>query len=145
MVNDDLLERYTQSIAASERAYRSSETIDDALTTPWALHYEVNRGPATPNYRTDPKESTSNTTDYVLFSFAFEWTRVTASTSCRRNRKLSIPSEPTRYPFRQSLDMQVSRLRRVVFSLFIYSSSMLLEMMCPRQGTSLSIGKENKA
>lgn len=48
--NDDLLHRYQQSIAPSERIYQSTETLDEALKTPWALHYEVERRAATPNF-----------------------------------------------------------------------------------------------
>ena len=46
---DDVLQRYKQSVAPSERVYHSPETIDEALKTPWALHYDVERRPATPN------------------------------------------------------------------------------------------------
>ncbi|CAF0733774.1 unnamed protein product [Adineta ricciae] len=46
---NDVLQRYKQSIASSERAYHSAGTIDEALRTPWALHYEIERRPATPN------------------------------------------------------------------------------------------------
>ncbi|UJR26838.1 hypothetical protein I4U23_008150 [Adineta vaga] len=45
----DVLQRYKQSIAPSERTYHSAGTIDEALRTPWALHYELQRRPATPN------------------------------------------------------------------------------------------------
>ena len=47
--NNELVQRYKQSIAPSDHIYHSTETIDEALTTPWALHYEVQRRPATPN------------------------------------------------------------------------------------------------
>jgi hypothetical protein len=51
----ELLQRYKQSIAPSDRAYHSTETIDEALSPPWALHYEIKRRPVTPN----PTDSTS--------------------------------------------------------------------------------------
>ena len=46
---DEVIQRYKQSVAPSERIYQSVETIDEALKTPWALHYEIDRRPATPN------------------------------------------------------------------------------------------------
>jgi len=60
--NSDILQRYQQSIAPSERIYQSTGTLDDALKTPWALHYEVERRAATPNFPSNsvdgkPKES----------------------------------------------------------------------------------------
>jgi hypothetical protein len=55
--NNDLLQRYKQSVAPSGPIYHSSETIDEALTTPWALHYEIQRRPATPN---PPSHSTDS-------------------------------------------------------------------------------------
>ncbi|CAF1324843.1 unnamed protein product [Rotaria sp. Silwood1] len=47
--NVELLQRYKQSIASSDQAYHSTETIDEALNPPWALHYEIKRRPITPN------------------------------------------------------------------------------------------------
>ncbi len=47
--NNDVTQRYKQSIAPSHRIYHSAGTIDEALRTPWALNYEVQRRPATPN------------------------------------------------------------------------------------------------
>lgn len=54
--NAELLQRYKQSVAPSERAYHSTETVDEALTPPWALHYQIQRRPATPNLPSDSKE-----------------------------------------------------------------------------------------
>ncbi|CAF1165571.1 unnamed protein product [Rotaria sordida] len=45
----ELVQRYKQSIASSDPAYHSTETIDEALDPPWALHYEIKRRPITPN------------------------------------------------------------------------------------------------
>jgi hypothetical protein len=56
----ELLQRYKQSIAPSDRAYHSVETLDEALTPPWALHYELKRRPATPNPPSNPTDSMSN-------------------------------------------------------------------------------------
>ncbi|CAF3431073.1 unnamed protein product [Rotaria sp. Silwood1] len=56
--NNELLQRYGQSMAPSERIYHSAETLDEALRTPWALHYEIQRRPATPN---PPSHSTDTT------------------------------------------------------------------------------------
>lgn len=47
--NHELVQRYEQSVAPSEPIYHSVETIDDALRTPWALHFDLQRRPATPN------------------------------------------------------------------------------------------------
>ncbi|CAF0776381.1 unnamed protein product [Rotaria sordida] len=47
--DNELLQRYGQTMAPSERIYHSAETLDEALRTPWALHYEIQRRPATPN------------------------------------------------------------------------------------------------
>ena len=58
--NNDLLQRYKQSVAPSDRIYHSSETIDEALTTPWALHYEIQRRPATPNPPSHSTDSMQN-------------------------------------------------------------------------------------
>lgn len=55
--NVELLQRYKQSVASSERAYHSTETIDEALNPPWALHYQIQRRAATPNL---PLESTES-------------------------------------------------------------------------------------
>jgi hypothetical protein len=57
--NAELVQRYNQSIAPSDLAYHSTETINEALTPPWALHYELKRRAATPNLP-------SNTTDSML-------------------------------------------------------------------------------
>ncbi|CAF4513802.1 unnamed protein product, partial [Rotaria sp. Silwood2] len=56
--NNELLQRYGQSMVSSERIYHSAETLDEALRTPWALHYEIQRRPATPN----PPSHSTNTT-----------------------------------------------------------------------------------
>ncbi|CAF1001721.1 unnamed protein product [Adineta steineri] len=53
--NLDVVQRYKQSMAPSQRAYHSPDTLDEALRTPWALHYEIERRPATPNF---PSQST---------------------------------------------------------------------------------------
>ncbi|CAF2686928.1 unnamed protein product [Rotaria sp. Silwood2] len=45
----ELLQRYKQSIAPSDRAYHSTDTINEALNPPWALHYEIKRQAVTPN------------------------------------------------------------------------------------------------
>jgi hypothetical protein len=55
--NSDVLQRYKQSIASSERIYHPSETIDEALKTPWALHFEVERREATPNLPSHSNDS----------------------------------------------------------------------------------------
>ena len=52
----DVVQRYQQSVAPSDLVYHSTETINEALNPPWALHYQVDRRPATPNLP-------SNTTD----------------------------------------------------------------------------------
>lgn len=57
--DDELIQRYKQSLAPSERVYQATETIDEALKTPWALHYEVERRPATPNIPSHQSESKS--------------------------------------------------------------------------------------
>lgn len=49
MCSDDIYRRYQQSVAQSERIYQSAETIEEALKTPWALHFDVERHAATPN------------------------------------------------------------------------------------------------
>ncbi len=54
---DAVLQRYKQSTAPSERIYQSIETLDEALRTPWALHYEVQRRPATPNFPSNSTDS----------------------------------------------------------------------------------------
>jgi hypothetical protein len=56
----DLLQRYKESIAPSDRAYHSAETIDEALNPPWALQYEIKRRAATPNLPSNSTNSTSN-------------------------------------------------------------------------------------
>jgi hypothetical protein len=55
--NNNIIQRYKQSITPSERIYHSIETLDEALRTPWALHYEVQRRPATPNLPSDSNDS----------------------------------------------------------------------------------------
>jgi hypothetical protein len=55
----ELLQRYKQSIAPSDRAYHSTETIDEALNPPWALHYEIKRQPVTPNPSSKSTDSMS--------------------------------------------------------------------------------------
>lgn len=57
--HNDVLQRYKQSMAPSERAYHSAATLDEALRTPWALHYELERRPATPNLPSHSGEGTS--------------------------------------------------------------------------------------
>lgn len=37
-------------MTTSERDFQSTETLDEALRTPWALHYEIQRRAATPNF-----------------------------------------------------------------------------------------------
>jgi hypothetical protein len=54
---NNVVQRYEQSIASSERAYRSAETIDDALKTPWALHHNVERRLASPNFTSNSTQS----------------------------------------------------------------------------------------
>jgi hypothetical protein len=54
----DLLQRHKQNFASSDRAYHSADTIDEALRTPWASHYEIKRGPATPNLPSNSSDST---------------------------------------------------------------------------------------
>lgn len=56
--NDELVHRYAQSVTSSEPIYHSTETLDEALTTPWALHYEIKRRPATPNFSIQSADST---------------------------------------------------------------------------------------
>jgi len=58
--NNEILQRYKQSIAPSDRAYHSAETLDEALNPPWALHYDIKRRAATPNPASNLTESTSN-------------------------------------------------------------------------------------
>ncbi|CAF3388747.1 unnamed protein product [Rotaria socialis] len=60
--NNEVIRRYTQSMAPSEPIYHSADTLDEALTTPWALHYEVKRTPATPN---PPSHSTETTREEI--------------------------------------------------------------------------------
>jgi hypothetical protein len=55
--NTNLLQRYKQSTAPSEPIYRSIESLDEALRTPWALHYEIQRRPATPNFPSNTDDS----------------------------------------------------------------------------------------
>jgi hypothetical protein len=52
----NVLQRYQQSMTTSERDYQSTETLDEALRTPWALHYEIQRRPATPNFSCNSTE-----------------------------------------------------------------------------------------
>lgn len=52
----NVLQRYQQSITSSERDYHSTETLDEALRTPWALHYEIQRRAATPNFSCNSTE-----------------------------------------------------------------------------------------
>ncbi|CAF1574567.1 unnamed protein product, partial [Didymodactylos carnosus] len=63
LIKNDIecIKRYEQSVAPSEQIYRSTETIDEALKTPWALHYEVKRRPATPNIPSNDKNTEMNT------------------------------------------------------------------------------------
>lgn len=56
----ELAQRYKQSLATSDRAYHSTETIDEALSPPWALDYEIKRRAATPNPPSNSTDSTSN-------------------------------------------------------------------------------------
>ncbi|CAF3433090.1 unnamed protein product [Rotaria socialis] len=42
--------RRSQSVASSNRPYHSIETINEALSPPWALHYETKHRPATSNF-----------------------------------------------------------------------------------------------
>ncbi|CAF1032060.1 unnamed protein product, partial [Didymodactylos carnosus] len=58
---NECINRYEQSITPSEQIYRSAETINEALTTPWALHYEVKRRPASPNIASNEKYSEMST------------------------------------------------------------------------------------
>ena len=51
-----VLQRYQQSLTPSERDYHSTETLDEALRTPWALHYEIQRRAATPNFSGNSSE-----------------------------------------------------------------------------------------
>lgn len=55
--DQNILQRYHQSITPSERDYHSTETLNEALRTPWALHYEIIRRPATPNFSCNSTES----------------------------------------------------------------------------------------
>lgn len=56
----ELVQRYKQSIASSNCAYHSTETINEALSPPWALDYEVKRRVATPNPPSNTTDSMSN-------------------------------------------------------------------------------------
>ncbi len=55
--HNNVVQRYQQSIAPSEPVYHSPETLDEALRTPWALHYAVQRRAATPNFPSDSTDS----------------------------------------------------------------------------------------
>jgi hypothetical protein len=56
----ELVQRYKESVAPSELAYHSTETINEALTPPWALHFELKRRPATPNLPSNTTQSRLN-------------------------------------------------------------------------------------
>lgn len=55
--SSEIVERYQQSVAPSDFVYHSTETINEALNPPWALHYQVNRRAATPNLPSNTNES----------------------------------------------------------------------------------------
>ncbi len=58
--NLELVQQNKKNIASNDRAYHSTEIIDEALKPPWALDYEIKRRPATPNLQTNSTDSTYN-------------------------------------------------------------------------------------
>ena len=58
--HDEVYRRYKQSMATSERIYQSTETVEDALKTPWALHFDVEHRAATPNLDSHANDRTLN-------------------------------------------------------------------------------------
>jgi len=59
ILTSNILQRYKQSMAPSKPAYRSSVTMDEALTPPWALHFNIKRQPATPNFLSNSMNSST--------------------------------------------------------------------------------------